>query len=805
LYLVVVCAILWAWDRWVQPTTLAASIVLLLLPFCFTGRALLTGRVYAPVDLPYMSEPLNAFRPDFGIASIHNGTQTDMYEQIIPWRAAVRWAWTHGEWPLLNPFMLCGDILAAAAQPAPYDPFNLVSLLIPLASSLTFSAAMTFFLAGFSAFAFARALGCRDVPSLIAAAGWMYCGVMAFFLEWPIARSWALLPLILFAVRMVVHERSWRGGAVMVLAFVLEIFAGHPETLLHVVALGALYGIFELWTNVGRASARPGGLKPALQSAGIAFGAGLVAFGLTAIFLLPFLEAAPQTAEHETRIGVYAHTPYPAMPEVTKRRLGNMFLPFYGGQPWHADAISSEWDPDTARVGSVILALALVALVVAPRRRQTWFFFVLAVLCAWAGADALPVSRILHALPLFDIAINHRFVYAAAFFLSILAAIGAEAWSGRLQPAECRLKPAPTRLAAAVVIIVAAALGIAATIVSPSQLQLHLPVSLIRINVLAELVPLGVIFVLLAARTAPRDALLITFALLLGQRMIEDGGIYPTLPQSVFYPQIPTIAAVPKQNGEPFRIAGAHFSLIPDTAALYGLEDVRGYEAMTNARLAATYPAWCAPQPVSFNAIGELHKPFLSFLNVKYLFAPPTTLPPHQWKLITEDKGGKLFENLEVLPRAFVPPRIRYEPSSTPILQQMYKATDFAGMAWIEAREYPSHQISNGPGRVTMRRAKLGFDMDAAMDADGWIVISQTAWKGWRAYVDGRRVEMKYANHAFLGLFVTAGRHHIRLIYMPESFTRGRAISFVTLALVIVIPLTRSAIRARARARHPSA
>src|SRR5439155_11739112 len=128
----------------------------------------------------------------------------------------------------------------------------------------------------------------------------------------------------------------------------------------------------------------------------------------------------------QTRLGVYAQSRYPAMPEVTKRRLGNMFLPFYGGQPWHDDAISTEWDPETARAGSVIVALALMALVVAPRRRETWFFFVLAVLCAWAGADALPVSRMLHALPLFDIALNERFVYAAALCLSILAAIGAD-------------------------------------------------------------------------------------------------------------------------------------------------------------------------------------------------------------------------------------------------------------------------------------------------------------------------------------------------------------------------------------------
>ena len=795
LYIVVVCAIVWVWSRTVQPMTRAAALALFLLPFCFTGRALLTGRVYGPIDLPFMSEPFRAFRPDFGLGNVHNGTLSDLYQQIIPWKQAVRWAWMHGEWPLLNQFMLCGDILAAAAQPAPYDPFNLVSLLIPMAASLTFAAAMTFFLAGFSAFTFARAIGCREIAALVAAAGWMYCGVLAFFVEWPIARAWALLPLILFAVRLVVREASIRSSVVMVIAFVVEIFAGHPETLLHVVALGGLYGIFELATGAGRASAGPRGLRPALNSFGIALVSGAVAFGLTAIFLLPFLEAAPQTAEHATRIGVFAHTRYPAMPEVTRRRLGNMFLPFYGGQPWHDDAITSEWDPDTARVGSVILALGLSALVLAPRRKETWFFFSLAVICAWAGAEALPVSRILHALPLFNIALNHRFVYAAAFFLSLLAAIGVDAW------------PMTRRAlgAAAVVLAVAAALAMAIAVVSPEQLRLGLPANLIRVSVLAELAPLLAIFALLAARAAPRVAMIAILALLLGQRVVEDGGIYPTLPTSVFYPETQTIRAVPKNAAAPFRIAGAYFALIPDTSALYAMEDVRGYQAMTNARLVATYPLWCVAQPVSFNLIGELTKPFLSFLNIRYLFASPSALPTPPWKLVSQDKGGRLFENAGALPRAFVPRRIRYEPSSTPILSAMYKATDFADMAWIEAREYPPHEISNGPGRVTTRRAKLGFDIDAAMDGDGWIVISQTAWKGWRAYIDGRRVEMKYANHAFLGLFVPAGRHHVRLVFLPDSFTRGRAISFGTLAVLVVSALSRSAIRARRRARHPSA
>src|SRR5207244_605471 len=144
----------------------------------------------------------------------------------------------------------------------------------------------------------------------------------------------------------------------------------------------------------------------------------------------------------------------------------------------------------------------------------------LAVICAWAGAEAPPVSRILHALPLFDIALNHRFVYGASFFLAMLAALAVDEADGGLKAAAPR----------AIIMMVAAALAIAAALVSPGQIRLGVPANLIRVNILAELVPLLAVFVVLAARAPSRTALVAILALLLAQRVREDARIYPTLP-----------------------------------------------------------------------------------------------------------------------------------------------------------------------------------------------------------------------------------------------------------------------------------
>ncbi|HKR64877.1 MAG TPA: hypothetical protein VJZ00_14180, partial [Thermoanaerobaculia bacterium] len=618
LYLVVTIALIAFWNRRVQRIALPFALALIALPLLFTGRAMFTGRTYAPADISFMAEPLHDYARDFGVETPYNIALSDLHCQILPWQKAVRYAVAHGEWPLWNPFILCGDILAAAAQPAVYDPLQLLALILPMPDAFTFGATMTFFLAAFFTFAFARELGMREVASLVAAAGFTFCGMMAFFVGWPLGRAWAYLPLVLLGTRFVARGRS---ATLLTIALVLTIFAGHPESVLHIVAVGVAYGVF---------------LRPSMKSIARAIGAGVIALLLTAIYLLPFLEAAPQTLEHEIRDRLYKHESYDrlAKPEVRAMRMGRTFVPGY----------RKGNDPLSARVGPAILLLAILGLALNLRKGEAWFFAVLALIGLGATFGAWPVAHALHAVPLFNIAINERLAFAAAFALSMLAALFVDRMN--------------TRVALAVL------------------------------------------------------------ALVLVQRVSEDGGVYPALPKRVFYPNVPLLTNIPKDA----RIAGQYFAFTPNNAAMYELEDARGYEAMTNKRLTETYPLWSQFQTAWFNRIDDLSRPFLSFLNVRYAFTREGA--PDGWRVIAEDRGTRLLENTRVLPRAFIPRRIRYEREGAAILAGMKSNTDFGDVAFIEAAEFEPHDADNGPGTIQLHRSGLRYLMDADMQRPGWIVVS---------------------------------------------------------------------------------
>jgi hypothetical protein len=689
LYLITTLAILLLWDRRVQRVSRTATLVLVLLPLLFLGRAMLTGRTAAPADMAFLAEPLRDYARDYGMEKPHEPGLSDLHAQILPWQRAVRHSLANGRWPLWNPFILGGDILAAAAQPAVYDPSQWLGMLIPLADAFTFNTALTFFLAGFFAWAFARSLGLTELAAFVAAAGFMFCGMMAFFAGWPLGRAWAYLPFVLYATRRLVHEHRWR---MLTIAFILVIVSGHPESVLHIVFVGALYGAFEI-AFVRR-------FVRCAKPIALAFLAGVVALLVTAIYLLPFFEAVPQTLENSIREELYAPTSYDliAKPDVRIDRIKRTFIPGFRGT-----------EPLTARVGPIVLALAIAGITVGFRRRATWFFVGLALFCLSATFGTKPIAHLLHALPLFDIAINERLAFAASFAMAILAAFAVDELARR-----------------------------------------------------------------------PRVAIAI-LALVLLQRVYEDGSFYPALPRDAFFPRVPLIDSIPRDA----RMTAQSFAFTANGPAMYGLEDVRGYQAMTFRRLYETYPLWSTYQRAWFNRVDDLSRPFLSFLNVRYAIGHGE--PPPGWRLLREDRGTRLFENLHELPRAFVPRHIRYERDGTTIVESMQRQSDFAESAWIEAPEYPPHEIVNGPGRVDVRRFGLRYELDASMENDGWIVISATAWKGWRARIDDQRVEPRFANHAFLGIFVPRGSHRVTLDYLPKSFVIGRTISLITLAILAVL------------------
>lgn len=418
------------------------------------------------------------------------------------------------------------------------------------------------------------------------------------------------------------------------------------------------------------------------------------------------------------------------------------------------------WEPG-GYAGSLLFPLAFVGLLA--RRREKWPLLIAGGVGLAAFGRFPVVNDWLCRLPLFDIALNERLAFLWALALAVLAAFGVQ------EVAEGRRRVVAVLAAGSTAAVLAMAYFLIRT-------KSDMTAGRLRTAVLVQVIPLVCLTLLLLWKRAPARAAILTAALLalfLAQRRVEMGGLYTSYPSRAFYPPLEILDAIPR--GRPERMTSLGFTFLPNTSALYELEDVRGYEAMTLAPLTETFPLWCVHQPVWFNRVDDPTKPFLSFLNVRYVLAPPKYPLPPGWPVLYRGKEGVVLENPKVLPRAFVPALVHRDTDPTRQRERLFAISDFGREGVLESEPAPPE---NGEARVSIE-SYSAQRMELAVEASRKTVVatSTTAWPGWRLFLDGREAQLLRYNRAFLAFEVPPGAHRAVMVYWPRSFVLGWWIS----------------------------
>jgi len=123
---------------------------------------------------------------------------------------------------------------------------------------------------------------------------------------------------------------------------------------------------------------------------------------------------------------------------------------------------------------------------------------------------------------------------------------------------------------------------------------------------------------------------------------------------------------------------------------------------------------------------------------------------------------------------------------------------------WVQIRENPPAVIGIAFSEKCARPAAGRIDMtlrDRAgtkIGGERLLVVTETCYPGWRAYVDGERRAMQLVAGTFCGLPVQDGDTRVCLVFMPESVQIGIFLTLVGLgalgALLVGAGLLRKAV-----------
>lgn len=76
--------------------------------------------------------------------------------------------------------------------------------------------------------------------------------------------------------------------------------------------------------------------------------------------------------------------------------------------------------------------------------------------------------------------------------------------------------------------------------------------------------------------------------------------------------------------------------------------------------------------------------------------------------------------------------------------------------------------------------------IDATAPEDGFLLLADTFYPGWKAHVDGAATPIYRANHSVRGIQLPKGRHEVRFTYEAPGFELGLRITLLALTLLLI-------------------
>ncbi|MCI0578726.1 MAG: oligosaccharide flippase family protein [Chloroflexi bacterium] len=249
-----------------------------------------------------------------------------------------------------------------------------------------------------------------------------------------------------------------------------------------------------------------------------------------------------------------------------------------------------------------------------------------------------------------------------------------------------------------------------------------------------------------------------------------------------------------------------------NTPWLYGFQDVRGYDSIILKQY-TDYMATIEPQnELQYNRVQpvanweSLNSPLLDLLGVKYIITAETVELP-KLRLAWEGEGLRVYENLAAMPRAYTLPA-----GSAMVVDDALAAMtslDPRYVLLIEPADLPPDVGLPGPANAApgapvpadiVAYGNVEVVVNAAVGEPAWLVLNDTAFAGWRAFVRPAGAEesaerdapLVRVNGNFRGVYLDPqalglgpGLWTVRFRYSPLSFKLGGLASFMGGILVL--------------------
>jgi hypothetical protein len=736
-----------------------------------------TGRVPFPT---YYIYEFPAFAPGAPPYQSPMADIGDLVTQFYPYRTLTARAIRSGEFPMWNPYMTSGTVFLGNPLSALFYPPHALYYFLPVAVAWNLGFVLRTFLLGFFTALFLQRIGATATGAIVAALLVTFSGFITAWQGQPIPDAALWLPLICYSIVRLHADRSRRSIVIAAFAFAMPALAGHPETSAHLTFTGTALALFlSMFRPV------PGLPRRSLQFACqflLGFGAaGILSLALASIQLIPTLEWFANAYRGLDIVWPPAPT-WSMLGLVSRDTLGT------------TNSFGLQIPVQATYIGMLAFIAAPVGLL-SHSKKFVLFFTVLtgAALCVAYGIG--PLFELSHHVPFYKTLKNDRLMLMVIFGASVLAGLGVTVIEQRREPLRAALLAVPGFFTASAMIYLVYLL----TNTAPRPLQ-SAAASFVFLLIGAAIVAWKLAgglndFWFKTAICLVVACDVCTFAY----------GYIPFEKRRTIFPPNPLFQRLQTMEQGPFRVTQLAFALPANVELMYGLYESGGYEIpLARIKKFSQGMDQDATDSVFFESpkVLESNDRRPDLLNTKYylvsLYDPNyrkfrERKDSFQWRFEYGDTA--IFENLRALPAAFLVPSngVKIIPDDERQLAMIKDASFDPEQSVIVAQTLKTVGAKqNQPAGSLVRwvaRRNNSFQLKVDAENDSVLVVSQTYYPGWRAWVDGQEAQIVPADYALTGIAVTAGSHDVTFAYQPISFRIGLAISAAALLAIVLLLL----------------
>lgn len=649
-----------------------------------------------------------------------------------------------GHIPLWCPYIMNGFPIHAEGQGGFLYPLNYILFrFLPSPSAFTYSVVLTFFIAGSGTMAFGRLLGLGVLGSLTSGIVFMLSGFfVAHVRHLNMIQAASLFPWALYFSEKFLRTGKLFFAACSGVALGLSILAGFPQIFYYSAGVLALYILLRgYWRDENRVSFRKSLLGMALAL--------LVALGVGAAQWFPTYELF----QNSIRAGGVPHL-WKAGWAYSFRDLLTFLSPFQMGRPsqgYFLEISDLFWE-NFFYTGTLSLWLSCFVVFLQFKRnihvRALVVIGAISVAVALSGAFGME-GLLRDALPGFDFfRVHQRILFIFAFSMTLLAGFGVH--------------------------FVLEKLGKVAAFLLLAIVSVDLFITGYKENAYADT---SAWFqhppFLHIVRAKPGRILSDSYDAYMKAFKVSSGWRLGTNAYSAI-----------------------RRSLAPNSNIEWEVPAVHGHGALFLKRFDNLWKILSAnlwsQEERNESVITPLGRRLLNLQNTQYLLTfftvkTPGFVPLFESRYTEGLPTFRMYGNMNSLPRAIVVSKARYAKTGEEALRILLK-NDFDPSRSVLLEEKESFS----PGMAGKWRAEIKEEtphhltLSVSSEKEGFLVLSDTFYPGWKAALDGKETPILRANYAFRAIRLPAGNHEVVFQYEPFSYKLGCWVSSLTLAGIVV-------------------